>query len=273
MMKKIYIIIPAAVVAATIFLLVFKIKKNDINIVSEPVGWSFKKEDSRDRLYSVPVLLYHNIDGRGVYSLDYDTIKSHFSLLKENGIRVIRLSEFIERLERPWKFADKSLVITFDDGYMSMHTKLMPLAKEFAYPVTLFVYTDNVFSRSSRNMTWEHLRELELNGIEIESHSMSHRDLVKIASKNTPASRRELFEEIYLSKRILELYLKKKIRYFSLPYGSYDLDIVDMCVKAGYERVFTTIYGPNIITRNNYCLRRRHIKRDYTLDMIREMAD
>ena len=81
---------------------------------------------------------------------------------------------------------------------------------------------------------------------------------------------KKLFEEIYLSKRMLELYLDKKINYFAFPFGRYNLNTIELCRNAGYDRVFSTDYGSNIITRNNYCLRRGHIKRDFSIEFIKQ---
>ena len=62
--------------------------------------------------------------------------------------------------------------------------------------------------------------------------------------------------------------MNKKIDMFAYPYGKYDLSIIDLTVKAGYRRAFSTDYGSNIITRDNFCLRRQHIKNSYTLNYI-----
>lgn len=237
-------------------------------IQSGDVTWRLKEREMRSRLLAIPIILYHNIDGKGVFSLPLDVMRSHFQLLRERGIRVIKLSTLTGRLENPKPFHEKVVVITFDDGFVSMYTKLLPLAREFGYPITLFVYTDNIYHRAVKKLTWDELRELEESGIEIECHSISHADLEKLSRKNTPESKRKLFEEIYLAKRIVELYLRKRIKYFAFPYGRYDLNLIDLCSNAGYERVFSTDYGPNIITRNNYCLRRRHIKRNTLLMKI-----
>ena len=243
---------------------------NDI-IIHRGVAWKLKQREVRSRLLAIPILLYHNIDGPGVFSLPLEKLRSHFQFLRDSSIRVIRLSELIERSEKTLPFKEKAVVITFDDGFFSMQSKLVPLAKEFGYPITLFVYVDNIYTRAERSLTWNQLKEMERNGIEIECHSVSHADLLRLSNQNTMSSRRQLFEEIYLSKRIMELYLRKRIQYFAFPYGRYDLRIIDMCANSGYRRVFSTDYGSNIITRNNYCLRRRHIKRNTDLRLIEDI--
>lgn len=241
-------------------------------LISESADWRIKQEEVRSRLLAIPIILYHNIDGRGSFSINFEALRSHFQLLREMNIRVIRLSDLIARLDRPVPFGEKAIVITFDDGYLAMYTKLLPLVREFGYPITLFVYTSSAYSRSTRNLTWRQLREMDREGIGIECHTISHPDLVALNKKKTPEAAGKLFEEIYLSKRILELYLGREVKYFAFPFGRYDLNVIALCQYAGYSRVFSTDDGPNIITRNNYSLRRRHIKKNYTLPLMDEIV-
>ncbi len=243
---------------------------NDI-IVHRGIKWNLKQREIKSRLLAVPIILYHNIDGKGVFSITLERLRSHFQFLRDKNIKVIRLSELIERIENPSPFKEKVVVLTFDDGFFSMYTKLLPLVKEFGYPITLFIYTNNIYNKAERSLTWKLLKELEKNGIEIECHSVSHEDLRKLSRQNTMKSKRQLFEEIYLSKRIIELYLNKRVEYFAFPYGRYDLRVIDLCANSGYRRVFSTDYGSNIITRNNYCLRRRHIKKKTNLETIEDI--
>jgi peptidoglycan/xylan/chitin deacetylase (PgdA/CDA1 family) len=175
---------------------------------------------------------------------------------------------FPSMLENPALYKDKMAIITFDDGYYSMYSLLMPLLTEFRYPITIFIYSDAISHRSSKSLTWHLLREMERSGMDIQAHSISHVDLTRLSRKNDPIARKRLFEEIYLSKRIIELYLGKTIHFYAFPYGRYDLKTVEMAFNAGYKRVFSTDYGSNVITRDNFCLRRTHVKSNYTLQYI-----
>jgi peptidoglycan/xylan/chitin deacetylase (PgdA/CDA1 family) len=125
--------------------------------------------------------------------------------------------------------------------------------------------------KSSKNLTWERVRMMDRQGIDIQAHSISHPDLTELSKKNDPESRRRLFEEIYLAKRVIELYTHKQIDFYAFPFGRYDLDIVDMALKSGYRRVFSTDYGSNFISRDNFCLRRQHIKSSYSINYINNL--
>ncbi len=237
------------------------------------LAWKKKEAEEISRLLEVPLLLYHNIDGIGRYSLDYSSIRSHFSLLQQKGVEIIPLSDFTSRLNTPVPYGGKVAVLTFDDGYPAMYHTLLPLVSEHRYPVTLFVVIDAIASKARRSLTWQQLREMDASWIRIECHSMTHCDLVRLYNRGDMESKYKLYEEIYLSKRVLELYLGRKVPYFAFPYGSYNLPVVDLCKSAGYERVFSTDYGPNIITRNNYCLRRRTILKNSSMDFLSRLVE
>ena len=230
-----------------------------------------KKNMIRSRLLEVPILLYHNIDGGGQYSVDSNTLTSQFQILRDENITVIPLKELVSRIENPAPFNEKVIVITFDDGFPSMYTKLLPIANEFKYPVTLFVYTDFIHTQAEQPLSWKNLIEMDRGLIDIQSHSISHTSLTGIPSQNGISGGKKLFDEIYMSKRLLEAYLEKQIVFFAFPYGEYNQELTELCMKAGYRRVFSTDYGPNIITADNFCLRRHHIKRDYSAEKFKEI--
>ncbi len=274
---KIYIIIIISFLLlllslSSFYLLDFK-KDHFYAVTEKEIQWETKEKEQISRFSSVPILLYHDIDGKGDYSLTQEKLRSQFQFIKENHIKVIRLKDLITRLSSPDPFNERVLVISFDDGFLSMYTKLLPLVKEFNYPITLFIYTNNIFTKANNNITWDQLKKMEEYGIEVECHSMSHIDLEKLSAEDSPEIRKKMFNEIYMSKRILELYLDKKINYFAFPYGRYNLQLIELCRLADYDRIFSTAYRKHIITRDNYCIGRGHIKNNYSLDTIKQLIE
>jgi peptidoglycan/xylan/chitin deacetylase (PgdA/CDA1 family) len=265
-MKNIYILIGSLLFSLIIAIIMY----SDVSNVTATgrMSWLYKNREASSRLLAIPILLYHNIDGKGPFSIDEATLRQHFQLIRDRGIRVIPLRELIQRLENPVPYQEKVIVITFDDGYGAMYSKLLPLVREFGYPVTLFVYRDIVSRKSTKNLTWDKLRMMDRAGIDIQAHSVNHKDLVELSKKNDQAGRKSLYEELYLSKRLIELYLNKQVEYYAFPFGRYNLHVIDLAVNSGYRRVFSTDYGSNVITRDNYCLRRQHIKNTYSLNYI-----
>ncbi len=265
-------IVSMMIVAISMYVFVFSASTGYKTILVEDDTWERKKSQAFSRLDEVPIILYHNIDGKGVYSLPLDVLRKQFEYFQNSGIDVISLQELENRMASIGKSGKKGLCITFDDGYYSMYSKLLPLAREFGYPVTLFVYLDNVYHRASSSITWNNLREMDNNGVDVQCHSLSHPDLTVLRKKDTVESRYTLYEEIYLAKRMMEQYMGKTISYYAFPYGRYDLELVELCRLAGYKRVFSTDYGSNVITRTNYCLRRHHVKKTYSIETIKSIV-
>jgi peptidoglycan/xylan/chitin deacetylase (PgdA/CDA1 family) len=235
--------------------------------------WTVKQKETFSRLLKVPIIFYHDIGGKGSYAVSEKSIRSQFEWLRDNNVRVVPLEDLLSRLENPRPYDGKVVVITFDDGYKSMYTKLLPLVREFRYPVTLFVYTDFISETGSKSLTWNNLREMQKSGIDIQSHTLSHADLGKLSSTDSEAAREKLFREMYLSRKKIEQKLGKKVDLLAFPFGYYDNKTIQMAEYAGYRRVLSTDDGLNPVSYNNYCLRRHHIKRDYTLDTLARIIE
>ena len=110
------------------------------------------------------------------------TFREQMQYLKANGYRVISLRELVEftRLER--QLPQRSVVLTFDDGYKSFRQHAYPVLKELGFPATLFVYTDYV--GAGRNaLSWQDLRELGAEGVDVQAHSKTHQDLRRITGE------------------------------------------------------------------------------------------
>jgi peptidoglycan/xylan/chitin deacetylase (PgdA/CDA1 family) len=70
--------------------------------------------------------------------------------------------------------------------------------------------------------------------IRIGSHCVTYPHLTEIEKHNAT---RELLD----SKKKSEELLRRDIKLLSLPYGSYDNEILELSKKAGYEHVFLNI--------------------------------
>src|SRR6185312_10355483 len=89
---------------------------------------------------------------------------------------VISLREFVEFTRLGRQLPQRSVVLTFDDGYRSFRQYAYPVLKELGFPGTLFVYTDYV--GAGRNaLSWQELRELAAEGFDVQAHSKTHGDL------------------------------------------------------------------------------------------------
>ena len=174
--------------------------------------------------------------------------------LKNKGIAVIPMQDFLAWRRGEKAIPPKSAVITFDDGWKSQYDVAWPILKKFNYPVTLFIYTEGIkpghFS-GGESMSWEQLAELRDAGVDIQGHTATHSDLRKpydkVAKKHLNPQEYEewLQKEIVGSKEMIEQKLGVKVNCFAVPYGFHNDHIRDVAMKAGYEALFT-VYGQPI---------------------------
>jgi len=207
-----------------------------------------------NRNAQVIVLGYHRIVDNVVRRPDTEISKADFEAqmqqLKDQGITVIPLHDFLAWKRGEKDIPAKSAVITFDDGWKSQYENAWPILQKFDYPFTLFIYTDYVKGgpkSGGESITWEQIAELRDAGADIQGHTVSHKDLrgPRHGATVTPEYDAWLWNELSSSKQILEQRLGVKVDALALPYGFYNAHVQEMAKKAGYDAIFT-VYGQKI---------------------------
>lgn len=110
-------------------------------------------------------------------------------LLKEKNFSVVPFDELVSTSRLHQRTPARTVVITFDDGYRSTYTKALPILRRYGLPACVFLATDFVGSirpfpwlnyRGDEDpvpLTWDEVRVLHRNGVQIASHTASHRFL------------------------------------------------------------------------------------------------
>lgn len=199
-----------------------------------------------DKTSQVIFLLYHRFEGNqgGAYSITPEVFEEHLAKLKEHGIDVISMSDFLAWRKGEKSIPKKSAVITVDDGYVSAYDVARPILKKHGYPWTYFVYTKFV-SSGGKSITWEQLAGLRQEGVEIGSHSVSHEDLREVKGKTPEAYEQWLRNEIVGSKALIEKNTGGRCIVFAYPIGGYNQKVRELIKEAGYDAAFTA-YGQRV---------------------------
>ena len=152
---------------------------------------------------NVPVLMYHSVgfpDKSWIYSHLTSPLKefeSQIKTLKEAGFTTITLGDLYEYRTKNKKIPKKSIVLTFDDGYLDNWIYVYPILKKYGYQGTIFISPEFVdpsketrqnisslknelFKEKSKLMklgflSWNEMRIMEEeNVMDIQSHTMTH---------------------------------------------------------------------------------------------------
>jgi len=197
-----------------------------------------------DRSAKVMVLCYHRFEDNphDALAIAPAEFRAQMQQLKDAGIQVVTMKDFLAWRRGERSIPSKSAVITIDDGYVSGYSVAWPMLKEFGYPFTMFIYT-NYINVGGKSITWAMLEEMRDAGVDIESHTVSHHDL-RHAPKGQDYTT-WLHNELYTSKDILEQKLGIKIVAFAFPYGTHNEVVRKMALEAGYQALFT-VYGQHM---------------------------
>ncbi len=202
------------------------------------------------RVYNVrgvAVLVYHSVgDKDSLISTPTEMFRKQMEYLKKERIDVLSLEELYDRLVGPDPLPNNCAVITFDDGFEGVYQNAFPILKEFGFPATMFVVTGSVGKEMGWERlegipahclsTWDELREMDENGIDIQTHGVTH-------SFMTELSETELAAEVDDSMRAIEEHLNKKVEFLAYPYGYYDPSTIKVLKECGIKGAVTGTFG------------------------------
>jgi peptidoglycan/xylan/chitin deacetylase (PgdA/CDA1 family) len=167
--------------------------------------------------------------------------ESHLRHLSEGGYRVIPLRRLVDHLlgNAPAP-PPRSVVVTADDGHRSVYTDMLPLARRYQIPVTLFIYPSAI-SRADYAATWEHLKALQATGLfDVQSHTHWHPHFGREKRRLSPSEyARFVALQLVRSRQTLEERLGARIDMLAWPFGIYDDALIAHAVAAGYVAGFT----------------------------------
>jgi peptidoglycan/xylan/chitin deacetylase (PgdA/CDA1 family) len=191
----------------------------------------------------VIVLCYHAVSTTwdSELAVTPEQLRHHVGTLLRHGYRP---ATFHEAVVNPP--AQRTLAVTFDDGYRSMRELAYPVLSKLGVPATVFMPTDFIgldgpmswpgvdgwlgtpHEKELLPMDWDDLRWLTWRGWEIGSHTCSHPHL--------PTTRDDQVErELSESKAVLEQWLQRPCPSLAYPYGGLSPRVVAAARKAGYE--------------------------------------
>jgi len=220
---------------------------------------------------TVPILCYHRFGNGtgGKMVVSAASFAAQLDWLARNDYRVIRLSQLLGYLQGRQALPKRSVVITIDDGYESVHRYAFPLLRKHRFAATVFVYTD--FLGAGDALTWPQLQEMAYSGlIDIQPHSKSHRNLIERSAAETDERyRQDLEAEARVPREILERRLSTLVRHYALPYGDANELVLDVLARQRYQLAVTVNPGGNPFFAQPLMLRRTMIFGDQDLEAFK----
>src|SRR5205814_4001831 len=116
-------------------------------VVATPAATPVPAKPVIDQNAQVVIFGYHrfvNNVKRPDTEITPQAFEAQMQELKNKGIAVIPMQDFLAWRRGEKAIPAKSAIITFDDGWKSQYEVAWPILKKFNYPVTLFIYTEGI---------------------------------------------------------------------------------------------------------------------------------
>ena len=163
---------------------------------------------------------------------------AHLDLIAERGLKALTVSEYVDACDRGDDgLLERSVVITFDDGFADFESAALPAIRERGMTATLYVATGLLAGGprepvdrdiAAHMLDWSRLGALHEAGVEIGAHSHTHPHLDTVGRARARA-------ELGDSKALLEDAIGAGVETFAYPHGYSSPRLRRMARAAGYR--------------------------------------
>ncbi len=223
-----------------------------------PVGRSVDGDRRRDpsrtdpRGTLVTILCYHTVDPRwqspmAVSPAEFDRHCRWLATHRD----VVPLDRALATLETTGQLPGSTVALTFDDGLDGVHRFALPILRRYRLPATVFVVGRSLLPDDSQPVDWvddpptwplrtmgrDQLLDWLDAGLDVQSHSLHHRDLTELA----PSA---LAHDLLTSREVLHAALGVPAPLLAYPRGRHDERVRAATEQAGYVAGLALPDGP-----------------------------
>ncbi|MFC7286519.1 poly-beta-1,6-N-acetyl-D-glucosamine N-deacetylase PgaB [Herminiimonas glaciei] len=267
-----------------------------------------------DSPQSYRVLCYHDVrdNVRETFkvwpeatAVDTRDLAAQLSWLDQNGYHPVSLQQIIDARAGKKPLPEKAILLTFDDGFESMYTKVFPLLKQFGFPALIAIVGDWIQTPQDQSVqfgdikaprkafvNWDQVREMQASGlIEVASHSHSlHKGIIGNPQGNMmpaaitrfywPQNKQYESDEAYTkriradlerSASLIEKEIGKRPRAMVWPYGANSQIANKIAAEVGMPISLNLEPGPNTPNDDPNYIRRTLVVFDTELNGLAEI--
>ena len=211
----------------------------------------------------LPVLMYHHVsDAPGLVTVSPAVFRDHMAWLAHHGWTTVGSAE-VEDFYAGRPLPKKSVVVTFDDGYLDNYLHAHPVLAEFGQKALLFVVTGWMGAGPVRLqgdcpnhkrckaliaggetdavvLRWAEAEAMQAAGtFEFHSHTDTH---TRWDKQLPPGAARldAMMAELSRSAEVLGRRLGGRSRHLCWPQGYYEADYLPLAQQTGYTHLYTT---------------------------------
>lgn len=158
---------------------------------------------------------------------------------------VVPLAHAVTRLDRSGRLPRGLAVMTFDDGFDGVLHHALPVIRQHGLPATVFLVAQTLTGEGLAahwvrtpptgpitTLTRDQVLEMRDQGIDFQSHSWAHLDLVDLSYD-------ACVEDLRRSREVLEDLLGSKVSHLAYPRGLHDAEVRRAAERAGFSHAYS----------------------------------
>ncbi len=258
-----------------------------------------------DSAATYTVLMYHHLVpeseiypgsvnyGNGAV-LSVENFEAQMASLASLGANTIFASELYNYLSQGLMPPENTVVIIFDDGYLSNYTYAFPILQRYNIKANISVVVkssersagDGAYLGEIPHFSFDQMKEMASSGlVEFGSHTYDGHGTARTDIYGTEDSvmvnpiydeetgrletdyeyRARVKNELELSKYLIEKVTGKPVVYYAYTNGRYNQTILDTLKETGYKLAFTVASRPASASDNIYLLPRINVPNEMTI--------
>lgn len=243
-----------------------------------------KPVSAQDTAIPLPVAMYHSVTDQGESPAEYvispSMLEKDLQYLKQHGYETVVVRDLVFHVEKGTPLPEKTVMLTFDDGYYNNYRNAYPLLQKYGMQAVLspvgtlveqFTKTDDPEEHEVWSYcTQKELQEMAQSGVmEIQNHSYDFHELKPrrgCLRKNgeDEAAYRSIFLED--TQKAQELFVSSGISApvcYTYPYGARNAETDALVQECGFTVSLSCEEGITCITRDAESLKNiRRYNRD-----------
>lgn len=185
-------------------------------------------------LHQTVILQYHHVadDTPRSTSVSPAVFAEHMAYLASEHT-VISLEQALLALHTGLPLPDKSVVITFDDGYRNILTNAHPILRQYDFPYTVFINPSRI--NSAKQLSWLDIKMMQREGVTFANHSNTHLHMLQyLDGEQKQQQLARVLDDIEAAEKSLLAHLGVERKWLAYPYGEFDDDLQQLLARRGW---------------------------------------
>ena len=205
----------------------------------------------------VAVLCYHHLapEEEGLHEnndsvIPVEQFQNQMKYLYDEGYYTVTIKEIYDFIQGEIELPEKTVLITFDDGYESNYTYAYPILKEYELKATIFLIGKGIIDYENGlqgvipKVSKEQIDEMVKSGlVSFENHTFDLHKYIEDKPASLVKDVSELEEDFQKYGDFVEQYNLPKPLAIAYPYGHSNRKLINTAERFGYKLGFTIKNG------------------------------